>query len=381
MFMRGIEIVSMHLERLEKLRSAVGKANLDAFLITSTDSIYYLTGFKYEPFERIFFIVVRPEGVPVFVTPRIEAENMATISLEHRIVEYDDFPAMPGATHMDALDEVISVKENVGVEPSMSSELFAALQKYAPRVFPGIETLRLVKTEFEIACISRAAKYSDLGLKMIMDVSRIGASIQNGYARIPELREAIIKGEGCFDQYVSSIWLGVWAAPYSAQPHRFPEATDTIQEGPNVGLSFLRVNGYSAETERTFFAHKPTNEQAAVFNTVLEACEIAYRMLKPGVSAHDVDHAVMTYLRNEGFGDNLLHRTGHGIGMGGHEGPWIAEGSDDVLRENMVISVEPGIYWRGQGGYRHSDTVLITADGYRKLTDVPSDIQSMTLDQ
>ncbi|WP_352894668.1 M24 family metallopeptidase [Mesorhizobium sp. M0983] len=69
---------------------------------------------------------------------------------------------------------------------------------------------------------------------------------------------------------------------------------------------------------------------------------------------------------------------GHGIGMSGHEGPWLAEGSDDILQENMVISVEPGIYWR-QGGYRHSDTVLITADGYRKLTDFPSDLESMAL--
>lgn len=64
--------------------------------------------------------------------------------------------------------------------------------------------------------------------------------------------------------------------------------------------------------------------------------------------------------------------------MSGHEGPWLAEGSDDILQENMVISFEPGIYWR-QGGYRHSDTVLITADGYRKLTDFPSDLESMAL--
>ena len=83
--------------------------------------------------------------------------------------------------------------------------------------------------------------------------------------------------------------------------------------------------------------------------------------------------------KREGFGDNLLHRVGHGIGMGGHEGPWVAEGSDDVLEENMIISIEPGLYWRGQGGYRHSDTVLITSDGYRKLTDFSRDINAMTL--
>jgi len=371
--------VSMYKERLSKLQCAVASANLDVFLITSTDNIYYLTGFKYEPFERAFFIVIRPSGVPIIITPRIEAENVGSISVEHRIVEYDDYPAMPGATYMDAIKEVIGDNEEVGVEPSMSAELFTALSGYAPRVLPAIERLRLVKSRYEIACIEKAAKYSDLGIRMIMEVAKMGASIQDGYDRIPELRKAIIEGEGYFDQYVSSIWLGVWAAPFSAQPHRFPEKTDVFQEGPNVALSFLRVNGYSAETERCCFVHKPSAEQAEIYGQMVEACEIAYRMLKPGVSCHDVDHAVMTFLRDEGYTENLLHRTGHGIGMGGHEGPWVAEGSDNVLQENMVISVEPGIYWRGKGGYRQSDTVLITNNGYRKLTDVPSDIHSMTL--
>lgn len=365
--------------RLRKLQRAIAARDLDVALITSTDSIYYLTGFRYVPFERAFFLVVRPEGDLVIVTPRIEAENMATIALPHRIVEYTDYPAPAGETYMDALASIIRKGEAVAVEPTMPAELMVATQDFAPRVTPLVETLRMVKSAEEIRRIERAAKYSDRGLRMVMDVARMGESIAGGYARIPELRNEIVTGEGAFDQYTSSIWLGVWAAPFSAQPHRFPEPSDILQEGPNVGLSFLRVNGYSAETERTFFLHKPSAEQAGVFGTMLEACDIAYAMLRPGISAHEVDHKVMDFLRAEGLGDNTLHRVGHGIGMGGHEGPWIAEGSDDILEQNMVISIEPGIYWRGLGGYRHSDTVLITADGYRKLTDFPSDLEAMTL--
>lgn len=372
-------MISEYETRLTNLRDAVAKAELDAFLVTSTDSIYYLTGFRYEPFERAFFIVVRPEGDPVFVTPRIEAENMGTIGLEHQIVEYADYPAPEGHTYLDALNDTLAGAQTVGVEPTLPAELFTVLGIFSPLVRPLVENMRLVKSPSEIAAIQTAARYSDLGLKMILEVSRLGASIQEGYDRIPELRQAVIDGEGFYDPYISSTWLGVWAAPYSAQPHRFPEPSDHFGNGPNVGLSFLRVNGYSAETERTFFVHEPSAEQAEVFNTMLAACDIAYQMLRPGVTANDVDHAVMTFLRSEGFAENLLHRTGHGIGMGGHEGPWVAEGSNDILKENMVISVEPGIYWRGQGGYRHSDTVLITSDGYRKLTDFPADLRSMTL--
>lgn len=368
-----------YLARVTKLQQELAHRNIDVALITSTDSIYYLTGFRYVPFERAFFIAVRSEGPLEIVTPRIEAENMATIAIPHRITEYTDYPAPRGETYMDALAEVIKEGEAIAVEPSMPAEWMVALADYRPRVLPLIETLRLVKSSDEIRRIEIASKYSDMGLRMIMDAARLGESIKAGYDRIPDLRASMIEGLGALDQYTSSIWLGVWAAPFSAQPHRFPEPTDIFREGPNVGLSFLRVNGYSAETERTFFVHEPSAEQAEVFDTMIEAADIAYAMLRPGVSCHDIDHKVMSFLRAEGFGDNLLHRVGHGIGLGGHEGPWIAEGSDEVLAENMVISIEPGIYWRGQGGYRHSDTVLITADGYRTLTDFPRDIRSMTL--
>lgn len=368
-----------HNSRFTRLQRSLQRQGVDAALITSTDSIYYLTGLRYVPFERAFFLVVRPEGQMVVVTPRIEAENMATIRLSHRIVEYTDYPAPIGETYMDALNSVISTTETIAVEPSMPAELMVAVQAYQPKVMPLVETLRLVKSEDEIRRVTRAAKYSDLGLRMVMETAKLGESIQSGYDRIPELRAEMIKGEGSLDQYTSTVWLGVWAAPYSAQPHRFPEPQDVFAEGPNVGLSFLRVNGYSAETERTFFLHEPSAEQAEVFRVMIEAADIGFAMLRPGVSCHDVDHKVMSFLRAEGFTDNLLHRVGHGIGMGGHEGPWVAEGSDDILEENMIISIEPGIYWRGQGGYRHSDTVLITADGYRNLTDFPRDLKSMIL--
>ena len=87
------------------------------------------------------------------------------------------------------------------------------------------------------------------------------------------------------------------------------------------------------------------------------------------------------FLSAEGYGDEeqRLHRTGHGLGLGNHEAPWIAEGSDQVLEENMVISIEPGIYADGLGGIRHSDTILVTRDGYEILTKLPTDMDSLTM--
>ncbi|WP_281930234.1 M24 family metallopeptidase [Roseibium album] len=370
--------MSEHENRFAALEAKISDAGLDAFLISTKDSIFYFTNFRYEPFERPFFIVVRPGTAPIFLTPRIEAENMATIAIPHEIIEYIDYPAPAGGTYLEALHRILPTASQIGVEMSITGELLVGLEDWSPRVLPLVEQLRMIKSETEIAAIRKAAKYSDLGLKLAMDIARLGDQISETDRANVMLREEIVREEGRLDPYISSIWQGIWAAPYSAQPHRFPEPEDTLTEGPNVGLSFLRVNGYSAETERTFFVAPPRSEDVEVFNTMVEAGRIGFSQLRPGVSCHDIDHKVMEFLRSEGFGNNLLHRVGHGIGMGGHEGPWVAEGSDDVLQENMVISIEPGIYWRGQGGFRHSDTVLISADGYELLTDMPHDISSMT---
>lgn len=112
---------------------------------------------------------------------------------------------------------------------------------------------------------------------------------------------------------------------------------------------------------------------------MLKARELAFSMVRPGAICGEIDEAVYHYLSAKGYEKYLLHRTGHGIGLGNHEGPYIARGSEDILEENMVISIEPGIYIPEIGGFRHSDTLLITANGYEVLTHYPSDMDSLTL--
>jgi Xaa-Pro dipeptidase len=179
----------------------------------------------------------------------------------------------------------------------------------------------------------------------------------------------------------TKVLMATWAAPRSAQPHSIPDLNDRLREGPHVALSFLRVNGYAAESERTFFTATPSLEAKRAFRAMEEARGIAFRTIRPGVACGELDSAVNKFLRAEGYvGEECrLHRMGHGIGLGNHEAPWVAEGSTDVLTENMVISVEPGIYIKGEGGYRHSDTVLVTRDGCECLTRCPSDIGSLTI--
>ena len=100
-------------------------------------------------------------------------------------------------------------------------------------------------------------------------------------------------------------------------------------------------------------------------------------MVRPGARCGDIDAATRDFFASKGYGDRIIHRTGHGIGLGNHERPWISAGSDDALEEHMVISVEPAIYFPELGGFRHSDTVLVTKGGYEILTKYPSDLESL----
>ncbi len=102
-------------------------------------------------------------------------------------------------------------------------------------------------------------------------------------------------------------------------------------------------------------------------------------MIRPGASCAEIECQTKEFLQKEGYGDKLLHRTGHGFGLGIHEGPWVAEGSQETLRENMLISVEPGIYLPGIGGVRHSDTVLVTLSGYECLTKYPTSLEELII--
>ncbi len=236
-----------------------------------------------------------------------------------------------------------------------------------------MERLRVIKSETEIALIRRAARYADLGVHRLLAASYSGATVAEGFAETRHVTSRIIREVDDWDPVTTKVVMATWAAPRSAMPHSIPSLNDRLREGPHVALVLSRVNGYAAESERTYFTAPPSGEARKAFEAMTEARRIALGMIRPGVACSEVDAAVNNYLRIEGYSgeDRRLHRTGHGIGLGTHEAPWIAEGSEDRLAENMVISVEPGIYLPGVGGVRHSDTVLITRDGHETLTRFP----------
>jgi Xaa-Pro dipeptidase len=370
--------------RLDRLKTSVRKAELDLFIVSAFDSIFYLTGAGYEPLERPFFLIVWPDGEPSLLTPLMDRDHLkekAHSINPDNVHSYREYPAPQGQGWPDRLADEIGTATTIGVEPTMRQKIFVALASYEPRMLPLVEDLRLVKTETEIRMIRRAAYYADMAVERLLAVSYFGASVAEGFAETRSVMGPMIRDVPDWDPLTSSVLMASWAAPRSAQPHSIPRLYDVLEDGPHVALALTRCNGYAAECERTYFTAPPDDRSIAVFKAIMEARRLAFGFVKPGMRCTELDARVNEFLSAEGYGgeEQRLHRTGHGFGLGNHEAPWIAEGSDQVLEENMVISIEPGIYMAGFGGIRHSDTILVTGEGYEVLTKLPTDIDSMTM--
>jgi Xaa-Pro dipeptidase len=218
--------------------------------------------------------------------------------------------------------------------------------------------------------IRRAARYADLGVERLLAASYYGATVAEGFAETREVTARIGREVDDWELLTTKVVMATWAAPWSAMPHSLPDLNDRLCAGPHVALVLTRVNGYAAESERTYFTTAPSAAAKKAFAAMMEARRIAFDLVRPGVSCSELDGHVNQFLRKEGYGsdEQRLHRTGHGFGLGNHEAPWISEGSEDRLAENMVISIEPGIYLSEVGGFRHSDTVLVTRTGHEVLT-------------
>jgi Xaa-Pro dipeptidase len=371
--------------RLERLESAVAEADREVFLVTAFDSIYYLTGKGFEPLERPFFLAVFPRGVraPTLLVPKLDAEHMEEARTNVPAIQirsYGEYPAPDGRRWIDGLRAILGSARRVGIEPSLRRDIADELRDLSVEVAPLVEGLRTIKSPDEVAMIRRAAHYADRGVAELLAAAYLGATVAEGFAQTGTLSRAIIREVADWEMLTTRVLLATWAAPWSARPHSIPDLNHRLGEGAHVALSFLRVNGYAAESERTFFTARPSPENRRAFRAIEEARALAFRLIRPGVACSELDAVVNEFLRSEGYAgeDCRLHRTGHGIGLGNHEAPWVAEGSGDVLAENMVISVEPGVYLKGQGGFRHSDTVLVTQDGHECLTRYHSDIKSLT---
>ncbi len=366
------------IERLKRLQQMMSVHGLDSYVISSEENVWYLTNVTYKPEERPFFIIVPAKEKPILIVPKMEEKHLSKVIIDSKIISYWEYPSPVGGNWYDILQNTLKRYKRIGTETYIKSNILSKI--YATEVVHVdlVDEIRKVKSPFELNLIKKTANLSDESMEKIFKNAYMGASVLEAFSLSKSIQTKMIKNK-TFDPITTSLLTAVWPSPISSMPHSIPNLDDRLISGPNIAMSYLRINGYAAECERTFFLGKPKKEEEDYFKHMMNARNQALHILKAGVKASDIDAEAKNYLIKSGFKSNLLHRTGHGIGLRNHEGPWIAEGNDEILKENMVISIEPGIYFEGVGGYRHSDTVLVKKDGYELLTKFPVELEDVTI--
>lgn len=365
-------------KRIEAAQKKMVNQEIEALVISEEEDIYYLTGLTFKSLERLFILVITENEI-TFIVPMMELSHLKHVDNVTFIKPYWEYPAQRPERWEDILFETLNGKKTIGIGSKSPFEIadFLSSMDFKIQKSEIIEQLRWIKSKTEIELIKRAAHYCDDTISKLSKGVYYGMTELEVFSIGRAIQQRLIK-ETDFDYLATDVIVAAWPSKISHQPHGIPTVSDVLIEGSHISLSFLRVNGYAAELERTFFTSKPTKEQEESFELMLEARRRSYAVLKAGIIAEDVDLSAKQFLSDQGLKENLMHRTGHGIGLGNHEGPYLAEGDKTVLKENMIVSIEPGIYIEGVGGFRHSDTVLITKNSYEILTDCPDDIKSLT---
>ncbi len=371
---------SAYAARRARLSSMIRTRGLDAYAVSTEDNIWYLTGLVYRPEERPFVVVLRADGGATLVVPELERRHLTEAGFPGTVEPYWEFPSPPGRRWQDALARALSGCGSVGYEGKAKASLADSIRSADPgaRAVDLVEELRLRKDAGELEGIRRAAAAASDAMASLLASVYPGASVLESFM-VSKATQARLVKDGSFNPLITQLLTVAWPAPRSSMPHSVPGVGERFGAGPCVAMCYFRVSGYAAECERTFFLEAPGKREREFFEAMMEARRRGLAAVRPGAPCSSVDAAANGWLRERGLGELLLHRTGHGIGLGNHEEPWLAEGDDRPLEPGMVVSVEPGLYVEGLGGFRHSDTVLVTEDGYELLTRAPIDVDSLTL--
>lgn len=366
--------------RLSGAHALMDQRGVDALLVGVGADLRYLTGDVAMPLERLTMLVLVRGGSDRLVVPRLEAvpagRSPAGAGGLVEIVawrETEDPHALVAGFVRDAVGDA----PRIGVSDTLWASHLLAFQSHLPggRFEPGsgvTRELRIVKDADEIALLRLAAEAADRVVAQIAGGPLVGRT-EAAVAR--EVRDRLV-AEGHDDAAFSIVASG----PNSASPHH--EASDrVIRAGDPIVLDIGgSLAGYASDITRTLWVTggQPTNgpdpEYVAIFELVREAQRAATDAVRPGVTTESLDALARGVISASGHGDAFIHRLGHGIGLEGHEHPYLVQGDATELRPGMAFSIEPGIYLEGRHGVRLEDIVAVGADGPMVLNRAPLDL-------
>lgn len=346
---------------------------IDVSIITSTENVFYLSGFYSDPHERLLSLVLFQEEEPFLVCPAMEKEDAKRSGWNHEIIGYNDIEN-PWELVRKAIGSRIQNVSKVSLEKEhMNVERFEAVSSmFSKAVFASAEDklrkLRMIKDEKEISLIREACKLADYAVEVGC------AEIKEGKTEL-EVVAAIeyeLKKKGITDMSFATMVL---TGANGASPHGTPGQTK-IQKGDFVLFDLgVIVDGYCSDITRTVAYGEMNDKQKEIYDTVLKAQLASIEASKPGVTCANIDLTARKIITDAGYGEYFPHRLGHGLGIGVHEYPSLTETNDLQLEAGMVYTIEPGIYVPNIAGVRIEDDILVTKNGVEILTKFPKELQ------
>lgn len=355
--------------RIKKAQDLMKQHSLKAILLDAGSSLYYFTGIRWSQSERVMVAVLPAVGEVAYVCPAFEADRLREMLLFGRHVftwEEDENP-YPQIAMLLQGQGIQSGR--IGIDGSARFFLFEGLRNSAPHLDfvsaePVISACRMFKSEPEIALMQRANDITAEAMKTCISMLREGMS-QSEFRDISvEAHKAMgVKGG-----------IGVQFGTATAFPHGSKELT-YLKKGDVVLMDGgCQVEGYTSDISRTIVFGSPTARQQEIWNLEQKAQAAGFAAAKIGASCGDVDAAARTVIESFGFGPGykvpgLPHRTGHGIGLNGHEWGNILPGNQRSLEPGMCFSIEPNISIYGEFGMRLEDCVYMDDDGAHYFTE------------
>lgn len=356
--------------RIDKLARLLDDEKCEAMAFVPGPNFFYLTGVDLALMERPTFLVVTSDARIHAMIPALERDRWAAHMPQARTVYWQDAEGYENA--IGQLAAGLKVKA-LAVEGNRMRQFEAqALSRgFAFDVVDGtaiVKPLRLSKDPVEIEAIRHAIAVSEAALTAT--VSQIEAGMSETDIRARLVIEMLMRGADGpgFDPIVL-------VGGAAADCHGIPSAERILKPGDALLFDFgAKVDGYSADITRTFFCQHVSDAHRRFYDAVLEANRIGCSMVAPGVSANDLDKAVLAHFENAGYAANIRHKLGHGLGLDIHEAPQLMVGNHEELAPGMVITIEPGLYEPGALGVRIEDDVLVTETGASILTQLPREL-------
>lgn len=360
------------MERHERARRLMAAQGLDAIVMSEGTSLVYFTGIHWWPSERLLAAVLPAKGEPFYVCPAFEEgrarEQLASSTdAERADVRTWHEDENPYERVAQGLRDRGIATGRVGLEETMRFMFSDGISKAAPQLQiqsakPVTAGCRMIKSPHELALMKLASEVTLQAYEAGYKAARVGMT-HHELSELTRIAHERLGFEGAADLVLTGEWT---AFPHgSVTPQVIREDSIILFDGG------CTVEGYQSDLTRTFVLGKATPKMRTVFNAVKEAQSAALAAARPGAACGSVDAAARAVITAAGFGPDykhFTHRLGHGIGMDGHEWPYLVRGNQTPLEVGMTTSNEPGVYIRGEFGIRLEDDMHVTEDGARLFT-------------